>query len=83
MTWIYALMFGASLCGTVAPAAAWVTMVLMLIALLTAWRSASGSAVPTRERARARPRLTRRITMTFCQAADVQGLVMNHHIRSV
>ena len=36
MTWIYAFVLGASLCGMVAPLAAWVTMVLMLIALLTA-----------------------------------------------
>jgi hypothetical protein len=36
MTWIYALMFGASLCGMITPLAAWVTMVLILIALLTA-----------------------------------------------
>ena len=36
MTWIYAFVLGASLCGMVAPVAAWVTLVLMLIALLTA-----------------------------------------------
>jgi hypothetical protein len=35
MTWIYALMFGASLCGMVAPVAAWVTMTIMLCAVLT------------------------------------------------
>jgi hypothetical protein len=36
MTWIYALVLGASVCGMVAPLPAWVTMVLMLIALLMA-----------------------------------------------
>jgi hypothetical protein len=34
MTWIYALVFGASLCGMVAPVAAWVTMTIMLCAVL-------------------------------------------------
>jgi hypothetical protein len=36
MTWIYALMFGACLCGMVAPLAPWVTVVLMAVALLLA-----------------------------------------------
>jgi hypothetical protein len=36
MTWIYALLFGASLCGMVAPLPAWMAMVLMLVPLLTA-----------------------------------------------
>ena len=36
MTWIYALLFGASLCGMVAPLPAWMALILMLIALLTA-----------------------------------------------
>ena len=36
MTWIYALMFGACLCGMIAPLAPWVTAVLMAVALLLA-----------------------------------------------
>ena len=36
MTWIYALMLGACLCGMVAPLAPWVTMVLMAGAVLLA-----------------------------------------------
>jgi len=36
MRWIYALMFGACLCGMIAPLAPWVTIVLMPIAVLLA-----------------------------------------------
>jgi Domain of unknown function (DUF1707) len=36
MRWIYAVTFGACLCGMIAPLAPWVTMVLMPIAVLLA-----------------------------------------------